>query len=247
MNTPADSHSRVKLAQPKRTTRAAAKSLVDPIPNSPTPSDPQASDLGQSQPDSPKVSAATVEADKLSRKTTEELEPSSDSDTDRSIPALTDVSDDDDSDLDIMTKATACHVQEKWNRPPSLTAGTGLSSVLLESFFTAADNAFEQMNTPDADCTKTVANRMLHLKIATWHAANRAEINALEWTAFKKKVCSIALDADWDTKERRTLKLASQSSMESFSTFFNRVNLANTPLSITNKQFSQAELRALLT
>jgi hypothetical protein len=248
-DSPADSHSRVKLAQPKRTTRAAAKSLVDPVPNPPTLSEPQNSDTGKSSADSVQTSATREDVDRLSRKSPEPIPSASDGDSDdNSSPphSLIDVSDDD-SDLDEMTDASACHVQEKWNRPPSLTAGSGLSSILLESFFTAADNAFEQMNTPDADRTKTVANRILHPKITTWFAANRAEVNALEWSTYKKKVCSIALGADWDTKERRALELANQSSSETFSSFFDRVNLANTPLSITGKHFSQADLRALLT
>jgi hypothetical protein len=249
-----DARSTAILAS-KRTTRAAAKTLSDSNPNVSVSPEPQTSDLGSTTPEpsgittpdplvNPEASAASVLADTLSRKPQET--PSSDSE-DGSPPPLIDVSDDDDTDIDIMSETPACHVQEKWNCPPSLTAGPGLSSILLEAFFTAAENAFDQMSTPDADCTKTVANRMLHPKIATWFSSNHAEVNALEWSAFKKKVCAIALGADWDVKERRTLELATQSSSESFSIYFDCVNLANTPLSITGKSFPQSELRSLLT
>jgi hypothetical protein len=43
-------------------------------------------------------------------------------------------------------------------------------------------------------------------------------------------------------KKQHALELANQSSSESFDSFFNHINLANTPLSITGKHFFQADL-----
>jgi hypothetical protein len=247
MDTHADMCSRTKLANLKCTTRVATKSLVDPNPYSPAKSDSQNSDSGESSADSPQTIIMQAKVNDLSKKLSKELGSLDISDSDESPPhSLIDVSNNE-SNFEDMADATASYIQEKWNQPLSLTTGPGLSSILLESFFTATNNAFEQINTPNADCTKTVANRILHPKIVTWYALNHAEINALEWNTYKKKVCSITLGADWDTKERCTLKLTAQATTEFFSSFFDHVNFANTPLSSTSKHFSQAELRALLT
>jgi hypothetical protein len=152
-----------------------------PNSNSPAKSDPQNSDSGESSADSPQTFITQAKVNNLSRKPSKELGSFDISDSDKSPPhSLIDISNNE-SNFEDMADATTSYIQEQWNQPLSLTTGPSLSSILLESFFTATNNAFKQINTPNANCTKTVANRIrLHPKIVTWYALNHAEINSLK-------------------------------------------------------------------